>query len=106
MLFLMSSTISINAWSQTTTQDGATYQSGKELLKINCSRCHAIATDDISDHSMAPALRNISKRYPVDHLEEALAEGIVTGHSDMPVYEFEREEVNEIISYLKSIQAE
>lgn len=105
MLFLAFAANSSNVWPQTATQDGNTYRKGKELLENNCSRCHAISTDDISNHSEAPAFRNISERYPVDYLEEALAEGIFTGHSDMPVFEFEGDEVDEIISYLNSLQA-
>lgn len=104
ILFIVLLIINTQAWSQTTSQDITIDRSGKELLVQNCSRCHAIATDDISTHSEAPAFRNLSKLYPVEDLEEALVEGIFTGHPDMPVFEFEREEVNEIISYLKSIQ--
>ena len=33
---------------------------------------------------MAPPLRTLHQRYPIDSLGEALAEGISTGHGDMP----------------------
>ena len=37
-------------------------------------------------------------------LEEALAEGLVTGHPDMPEFQFEARDVGAIIAYLNSIQ--
>ena len=37
-------------------------------------------------------------------LAEALAEGISTGHPDMPEFVFEADEVGAIIQYLESIQ--
>jgi cytochrome c len=77
---------------------------GQELVSKNCSRCHAIAADDISRHPQAPAFRTLGKRYPLESLEEALAEGIFTGHPDMPEFQFEPRDIQAVITYLKSIQ--
>jgi cytochrome c len=77
---------------------------GKALLERDCARCHAIGKTGASPHKQAPAFRTLSKRYPIDSLEEALAEGIVTGHPDMPEFEFAPDDVEAIIAYLKSIQ--
>ena len=46
----------------------------------------------------APAFRDLSKRYPIQHLAEALAEGIVTGHSDMPEFTFEPCEIEALLT--------
>jgi hypothetical protein len=46
----------------------------------------------------------LGKRYPIDSLEEALAEGMLSGHPDMPEFSFDADEVGAIIAYLKSIQ--
>ena len=46
----------------------------------------------------------LGQRYPVESLEEALGEGILSGHPDMPEFQFDADEVGAIIDYLKSIQ--
>lgn len=76
---------------------------GRVLLEANCSRCHAIGKSGASSHDKAPPFRILNRRYPVESLAESLAEGIVTGHSDMPRFVFESPDVNAIIAYLKSI---
>ena len=76
---------------------------GRIMAEEQCSTCHAVGKDDESAAQGAPAFRELGERYPVDQLEEALAEGIVTGHADMPEIEWEAEEVADFIAYLKSI---
>jgi hypothetical protein len=44
-------------------------------------------------------------KYPIDSLQEALAEGIVSGHPDMPIFVFSPQDVDAIILYLQSIQS-
>ncbi len=85
--------------------DTAIIALGKTLLEANCQRCHATGPEDSSSHPNAPAFRNLSSAYPIEFLAESLAEGILTGHPDMPVFEFEAKQVNGIIEYLKSIQS-
>ena len=77
---------------------------GKALVVRDCSRCHAVGKTDASRHKQAPPFRTLSKRYPIESLEEALAEGIITGHPDMPEFQYEPDDVGAIIVYLKSIQ--
>jgi len=84
--------------------DAAVLKKGHDLLDLNCGRCHAIETKGESRHQLAPPFRTLGQRYTIDSLEEALGEGIVSGHPDMPEFEFEPEEVGAIIAYLKSIQ--
>jgi hypothetical protein len=48
--------------------------------------------------------RTLAKRYPIESLEEALGEGLISGHPDMPEFKFEGDDVGAIIAYLKSIQ--
>ena len=52
----------------------------------------------------APAFRTLGQRYPVESLEEALGEGFMSGHPDMPEFKFDADDVGAIIAYLKSIQ--
>lgn len=80
-------------------------QRGEALLKRDCASCHAIGRDGDSSRKDAPAFRTLSSRYPIDLLEEALGEGIVSGHPDMPEITYEADDVGAIIAYLKSIQS-
>jgi cytochrome c len=85
-------------------QDAATLRRGEALVTRDCSRCHATARTGQSTHPQAPLFRTLGKRYPIEALEEALGEGIISGHPDMPEFTFESNEVGAIIAYLKSIQ--
>ena len=75
------------------------------MLTTNCARCHAVGRTGASPHPAAPPFRMLSRKYKVEGLAEALAEGFYTGHPDMPEFHFfEPEEVGAIIEYLQSIQ--
>lgn len=77
---------------------------GLELVRRNCGMCHAIGERGDSPNKQAPRFRELGRRYPIDDLAEALAEGILTGHPAMPQFRFSPAEVDDIIAYLKSIQ--
>ena len=77
---------------------------GEALLSRNCGPCHATGRSGDSPNKQAPAFRTLGQRYPVESLEEALGEGIMTGHPDMPEFSFDADQVGAIIAYLKSIQ--
>lgn len=89
----------------TAAQPTALTRHGEALLVKNCSRCHATGRTGESRHPQAPLFRTLGKRYPVEALEEALGEGIISGHPDMPEFKFAGDDVAAIIAYLKSIQA-
>jgi cytochrome c len=77
---------------------------GFELLKANCSSCHSIGMDGDSPHEEAPPFRVVMKSYAAESLSEALAEGLVTGHPDMPEFVFPPEDVGAIVSYLQTLE--
>lgn len=77
---------------------------GLELVRRNCGMCHAVGERGDSPNRAAPPFRELGRRYPVDDLAEALAEGILTGHPAMPQFRFAPAEVEDIIAYLKTIQ--
>src|SRR5215469_4191979 len=77
---------------------------GEGLLSLLCSRCHAVGRSGSSTHPEAPPFRTLGQRYPIDALAEGLAEGLSSGHPDMPEFVFEVDDVNAILAYLKSIQ--
>lgn len=76
---------------------------GRVLLEANCARCHAVGIDDASKHKEAPPFRVVVTRYPPDNLAEGLAEGLVSGHPDMPEFVFQPDEVEAITTYLGSL---
>lgn len=77
---------------------------GEALVTKYCARCHAVGRAGASPHQEAPAFRTLARRYPIEGLEEALGEGIVTGHPHMPEFRFNSDHIGAIIAYLKSIQ--
>src|SRR5262245_19102805 len=85
-------------------EDAGLIKQGAALLAKECARCHGIGRADASRHPQAPLFRLLSKRYPIESLEEALGEGIISGHPDMPEFQFDAADVGAIIAYLKSIQ--
>jgi cytochrome c len=79
-------------------------QRGFTLARANCARCHSIDRATASPLAIAPPFRTLHKKYPVVNLEEALAEGISTGHPTMPEFRFDPGEVSDIIAYLKTLE--
>jgi cytochrome c len=78
-------------------------EKGRAILEANCARCHAIGKDDASKHPEAPPFREVVKRYPPENLAEALAEGIISGHPDMPEFVFQPPEIEAIVRYLGTL---
>jgi len=85
-------------------EDAELQSRGKAIVTKNCGPCHAVERQGKSTHPEAIPFRLIGRRYPVESLEEALGEGIISGHPDMPEFVFSGEDVGAIIGYLKSIQ--
>lgn len=77
---------------------------GEVIVREHCARCHAIGRSGDSPKAEAPPFRVLSQSYPVDSLAESLAEGIMSGHPEMPVFVFTPHDVDAIITYLQSIQ--
>lgn len=77
---------------------------GRTFARNNCARCHSIDRVTPSPLKIAPPFRTLHKRYPVETLAEALAEGISTGHPTMPEFQLEPDQINDFLSYLKSLE--
>jgi cytochrome c len=77
---------------------------GHDLMAKNCARCHNIETTGDSPLAKAPPFREVMQRYDASNLEEALAEGIVTGHNEMPEFTFEADQIAAIVTYLSSLR--
>lgn len=78
---------------------------GRHALETRCARCHAIGLEGESAHPQAPPFREVMGRYPPEELEEALAEGITSGHPDMPEFILSPEEIGDVVLYLHTLAA-
>jgi mono/diheme cytochrome c family protein len=82
-----------------------TVERGEKLAQVNCGPCHAIGKQGDSPNVKAPPFRDISKKYPVNDLEEALAEGIMVGHTpDMPQWRASPAQIEDLLAFLESVQ--
>ena len=78
-------------------------EAGKALAEKHCGTCHAVGPIGDSRLPAAPPFRDIAERYSVWNLEEALAEGIVTGHAEMPQFIFKPQEITNLLAYMDTL---
>lgn len=78
---------------------------GKEMLQKLCTGCHSIGRTGNSPNRLAPPFRTFSetKLYDSDFLQR-LQDGYSSIHPSMPTFRFSREDAEEVVSYMKSIQ--
>jgi mono/diheme cytochrome c family protein len=81
-------------------------EDGRAMAQRLCARCHATTGPGPSPVDQAPPFSTFERKWPVEYLAEALAEGIVTGHGpiQMPVFVFTPKEIDDLLAYLKSVQ--
>ena len=79
-------------------------QRGKTFALNNCARCHSIDRVSQSPLKIAPPFRTLHNRYPIETLEEALAEGIETGHPTMPAFQLDPDQIHDLMSFLKTLE--
>jgi mono/diheme cytochrome c family protein len=79
-------------------------QRGFRLAVTYCAQCHAIDRLSESPLKVAPPFRKLHHKYPVETLEEALAEGIVTGHPTMPEFRLAPDQITDFIAFLKTLE--
>ncbi len=79
-------------------------QRGEVFVLTHCSRCHSVDKVTESPLKIAPPFRTLHQRYPVESLQESLAEGIVTGHPTMPEFRLDPGQIADVIAYLKSLE--
>ena len=85
-------------------QGNPSEQRGRVFARTNCAQCHSIDPVGPSPLSEAPPFRMLHENYPVETLEEALAEGIRTGHPGMPEFRLEPDQIGDLIAFLKSLE--
>lgn len=77
---------------------------GQSIVEMYCADCHATGPTGESPLDIAPRFRDLHERYDVELLSEALVEGIVTAHPEMPEFEFDPDQAEAVIQYLKSLE--
>lgn len=85
--------------------DAALAAQGKAIVEQQCSRCHQIGSSGASRLAEAPPFRELMKLYGPEALEEALGEGLSSGHPDMPEFTFEPDDVAAIVSYFSTLKS-
>ena len=81
---------------------------GRAFVQRHCATCHAVGRTGASPYTPAPPFRTLHKRYDVEALAEALAEGIVVGHGgarQMPQFKLSPAEIDDLLAYLKSLES-
>ena len=84
--------------------DPARIEAGRRIAEKACADCHAIGSTGTSAKPEAPPFRELGRKYPVESLEEALAEGVVVGHPGMPQVKMNEAEIGAFLAWLSSIQ--
>ena len=94
----------VAAWINPSQAQSPAAQRGLTFVRANCAQCHSVDRVSASPLSIAPPFRTIHRKYPVEALEEAFAEGIVTGHPSMPEFRLDPGQISDVITYLKSLE--
>lgn len=76
---------------------------GAVLVRQKCAGCHAVERSGDSPLRAAPPFRDMGALYPVQDLQEAFAEGLVTAHPAMPAFQFEPQDIADVIAYLEHV---
>ena len=79
-------------------------QRGQTFVRANCSTCHSTDKVSASPLKVAPPFRELHLRYPVESLQEALVEGIRTGHASMPEFRLDAGQASDVIAFLKTLE--
>jgi len=63
---------------------------GYAIAETHCSVCHAIGATDESPTraNLNTPFRRLVERFPIPMLEEAARSGIISGHDEMPAFQF------------------
>jgi len=102
-LIIATALLMMQDFSASARAEGGDAASGRLLAKQFCARCHAIESTGNSPFEPAPPFRALSGKYPLEDLEEALAEGIIVGHEAMPEFQLTPEQIDGFIAYLRSL---
>jgi cytochrome c len=78
---------------------------GQALAEKHCSVCHAIGLTGESPTSINrnTSFRRLYERFPIEMLIEAAKTGTISGHDEMPGFDFTLDEVEALLAYIDSL---
>ena len=78
---------------------------GRVLAEAHCSVCHAVGAVDASPTwvNSNTAFRLLHERYPIAMLVEAAKTGQISGHDEMPEFDFSLQDIDALLSYIDSL---
>jgi cytochrome c len=79
-------------------------RAGEIFATDNCAQCHAIGKLGFSPYAKAPPFRVVANKYKLEYLQEALAEGILTGHNTMPEFILSPRQIDDLLAYLQTLK--
>ena len=85
-------------------ETGVDTAAGRKFAERKCAGCHAVGQTGQSPYVSAPPFRTFAKLWPLQNIEEALAEGIVMDHPAMPEFTLTPGQIANFIAYLETIQ--
>lgn len=74
---------------------------GLRFVRLHCAQCHAIDKVGESPLAIAPPFRTLHLKYPVADLQRPLVQGV---HPVMPKFRLEASQVEDVMSYLRTLQ--
>jgi len=80
-------------------------QQGAALAEAKCSVCHAVSASGESPAraNLDTPFHRLHERYPIPMLVEAAKTGQVSGHDEMPGFEFSMDEIEALLAYIDSL---
>lgn len=76
---------------------------GRAIAQKYCAMCHAVGRTDASPKEGTIPFRDLHSRYPIDSLDEALGEGLVINHPDMPEITLSVAQIYDFKAYIRSL---
>lgn len=76
---------------------------GRAIAQKYCAMCHAVGRTDASPKEGTIPFRDLHSRYPIDSLDEALGEGLVINHPDMPEITLSVAQIYDFKAYVRSL---
>lgn len=76
---------------------------GQQIAVQRCGVCHATDATSPSPQKITPPFRELHQRFPIDMLVEAVNTGVVSGHDEMPMFQFSMEDAQALVGYIDSL---
>jgi len=106
VLLLACVAVAVSATAGTTATDRTLrLQRGAALAEARCSVCHAVGATGASPAraNLDTPFHRLHERYPIPMLAEAAKTGHISGHDEMPGFDFAMDEIEALLAYIDSL---